>query len=376
MKIGIDARMINQSGIGRYIRGLISELQKLDHTNEYYLLLRQEEFDTVETKDNFRKVLADFKWYGIEEQIRMPKLLSSLNLDLVHLPHFNVPILYRGKFVVTIHDLIHQHFQMKRVTTHSRVFYRFKQFGYDRVFNIAINRSKKIITPSNFVKNLLNNDWNIDSNKMIVTPEAVEHSLENVFKRMTEDGSRLILKNLGIEKPYLFYLGNAHPHKNVEKLIQVFLNLSKRYKTLNLVLAGADHYFWQRIKDEVMVREDARNIIFTGFVTDTQAVAIYKNASMFVLPSLEEGFGIPILEAMACHCPVVSSNAASLPEVGGDAVLYFDPKNEKDMTDKIELVLNNKKLSQQLINKGLKRYIQFSWEKLARQTLEIYKTCE
>lgn len=351
--------MCNQSGIGRYIRNLINHLQLIDKKNEYLILHLKDDFDKLEYKDNFYKILADFRWYGASEQIKLPGLLKSLKPDLVHFPHFNVPVFYKGKFVVTIHDLIHQHFSMQRATTRGPLIYKLKQLGYKKVFQNALNKSQKILVPSDFVKKQLINDYQVTSQKIIVTPEAVDDKLCKIkaVKR--------------VDPPYIFYVGNAHPHKNVEGLIRAFRELKLKYAELSLVLSGNDHYFWQKIKSEFQ----QEGIIFTGHISDEELVGLYKNAKCFVMPSLEEGFGIPLLEAMACGCPVVSSNAGSLPEVGGDAALYFDPKESSDMIKKISQVLDNEKLRQQLIQKGLNKYKQFSWQKLAKETLEVYENC-
>ena len=134
MRIGIDARLYSQSGVGRYIRNLLAYLQTLDKANEYYIFHLQVDYDSLVYHTNFEKVLANFKWYGLTEQVKFPLLLNKYNLDLVHFPHFNVPIFFSGKFVVTIHDLIHQRFQMRRVTTHDPITYKLKQFGYKKVF--------------------------------------------------------------------------------------------------------------------------------------------------------------------------------------------------------------------------------------------------
>lgn len=360
MKIAIDARMYQQSGIGRYIRNLIEQLQKLDKQNEYLILLSKKDYDNLKFGQNFKKVLADIKWYGAAEQIKIPKILHKLNPDLVHFPHFNVPFLYQGKYIVTIHDLIHQHFQMRRSTRHDPFTYKIKQLGYKTIFKNAVLKAAKILVPSNYVKNLLVKEWRMEEKKIVVTPEAVDDKILTVVSKMST-----------IKSPYLFYVGNAHPHKNVEGLIRAFLKLKQIHKSLKLVLSGGDHYFWQRVKKEF----PDKDIIYTGFVTDEELVSLYKNAEAFVMPSFEEGFGIPLLEAMAVGCPVVSSNAGSLSEVGGAAALYFDPKNQADMVSKISKVLDSENLRKDLIKKGQKRVKNFSWEKLAKQTLEVYNQC-
>lgn len=342
MKIAIDARMYQEAGVGRYIRNLIENLKKIDKQNKYILFS------------------PDIKWYSIKEQIKLPGLLKSLKPDLVHFPHFNVPIFYKGKFVITIHDLIHQHFSMQRATTHGTLIYKIKQLGYKKVFENAIKKAERILVPSNFVKNQLINDWEIKGSKIVVTYEAVDDKILSI-------GNNLSLS----KEKYIFYVGNAHPHKNVEGLIKAFLKLKINFPKLKLVLAGHDHYFWQRIKKEYQDKD----IIYRGYVSDEELVTLYKNAGCFVMPSFEEGFGIPLLEAMALGCPVVSSNAGSLPEIGGDAAIYFDPHSEKDIITKISMVLEDEDLRKNLIKKGLKRYKKFSWKKMAKQTLEVYESC-
>ena len=366
MKIAIDARMYQESGIGRYIRNLIN---KLDGKNEYFILLSKNDFHNLTFNKNFKKILADFSWYGVTEQIKLPKLLNSLKVDLVHFPHFNVPIFlgrmpasfaYQGKFIVTIHDLIHQHFQMRRSTTLNPITYKIKQLAYGAIFRNAINKSLKILVPSNYVKDLLIKEWRVVEEKIVVTPEAVDDKLLAILPKVSK-----------IKSPYIFYVGNAHPHKNVEGLIKAFLVLQKKYQDLTLILSGSDHYFWQRIKKEFQ----QKNIIYTGAISDEELVTLYRNARCFVMPSFEEGFGIPLLEAMSCDCSVVSSNAGSLKEVGGDACLYFDPGDKEDMVNKIDKVLNDEGLRKDLIEKGQKRVKQFSWEKLAQSTMEVYQKC-
>ncbi len=178
------------------------------------------------------------------------------------------------------------------------------------------------------------------------------------------------MNHFEIKEPFIFYVGNAHPHKNVEGLITVFLKLVEKYPDLKLVLSGHDHYFWKRVKKE----NQHKNIIYTGFVTDEQLISLYKSAKAYIFPSFEEGFGLPLLEAMVCKSPVVSSNKGSLSEIGGDAALYFDPNREDDMYQKIDEILSSSVLRQQLIKKGDLRVAKFSFSKMAKETLKIYKS--
>ncbi len=371
MKIGIDARFYNESGVGRYIRNLIVNLKMLDKENQYSIFLLPKDFKQFANTKNFQGVCADFAWYGFAEQFNFPKLLNKFKLDLMHFPHFNVPIFYSGKFVVTIHDLIHQHHAMKRATTLNPLTFKIKQIGYRKVFKIAASKSQKILVPSKSVQQLLTREWNVASDKIVITPEAVDNKILEIANRMTKIEYEKILSKFKINNSYLFYVGNAHPHKNLESLIKAFLILQKNNPTLLLVLSGYDHYFWQRLKKE----HTHKNIIYTGFISDEQLVALYKGAQVYIMPSYEEGFGIPILEAFACFCPVISSKVGSLPEVGGDACLYFDPHNLDDLVEKITNVLKDQTLRKKMIAKGKNRMKLYSWEHLAKQTLEVYHKC-
>lgn len=372
MKIVIDARMINESGIGRYIRNLINELQKLDQQNDYYILHLKKDFNTFLYQSNFHKVLADFKWYTVTEQIKLPRILHNLKPDLVHFPHFNVPILYRGRFVVTIHDLIHQHQSLQKASTHGKLIFNAKKFGYKKVFETAVKKSERILVPSNFVKVQLTNEWKVKDEKIEVTPEAVDPDLIGIDFNSSRSRKNENLPD-NVRAPYIFYVGNAHPHKNIENLIKVFLILREDDNDLQLVLSGKENYFWKQIKKKY----SQKGIIYTDYVSDSQLVALYKNAKVYVEPSVEEGFGLPILEAMSLGCPVVSSNIGSLMEVGGPssgvAAIYFNPLSIEDMVEKISGILNSEKLRKKLISKGKERVKGFSWEKMAQQTLEVYK---
>ena len=188
------------------------------------------------------------------------------------------------------------------------------------------------------------------------------------FEEQKKDFLKLSAK-FGFKKPYLFYVGNAYPHKNIHQLIKAFTILKNDWSGLNLVLSGPESHFYKFLKQSTKIKE----VIFTGPVSDRELVVLYKNARAYVFPSLEEGFGIPLLEAMASGCPVVCSKAGSLPEVGGEAAFYFDPQDTEDMVLKIKRVLTDEKLRKELIRKGERRYKLFDWSKMAKQTLDIYK---
>lgn len=370
MRIGIDARLIDEKGLGRYIKNLLGQLQTLDHENEYLIFLLKKDYDRYQFSQNFHKIIADFRWYTVREQTEFPKILNKLNLDLLHVPHFNIPIFYRGRMIVTIHDLIHQHVDTAQSSTHNVLVYQLKKIAYKKVFKTAITKSKKVITVSNFVKKQLEDEWGVSASKIVVTSESVDEIFLKSLRDLTAQKTKNILEQYGIKQPFIFYVGNAHPHKNIDGLIQAFLILKEHSDDLQLVLAGDDSHFWPRLKNKFKQKD----IIYTGRVSDETLAVFYKNARCFVTASFEEGFGLPVLEAFSADCPVVSSNQGSLPEIGGDAAVYFDPLDTKEIVEKITKVLDDSSLRRDLIEKGRKRVKQFSWEKMAKETLEVYQS--
>lgn len=371
MRIGIDARFFGSvgKGLGRYTQKLIENLEKIDRQNEYFVFLRRENFEEYRPRHkNFQKVLADYPWYTFSEQLNMPRVLKRYKLDLAHFPHFNVPIFYGGKFVITIHDLILLHYPTTHGTTLSPFFYGLKFLAYRLTIGLAVWRAQKVITVSEFTKkDILEKYKNISASKVVVTYEACDKP-ENIVLVDAEE----ILRKYGIIKPYILYVGNAYPHKNLEKLARAFSQLKKKRNDLNLVLVGKEDYFYSRLKHLVKT-SGASGVIFADFVPDEDLTSVYQNAVLYVFPSLYEGFGLPPLEAMANGVPVASSSRASLPEILGPAARYFNPENPDEMARTIEEVLDSGELRRVLIKNGYAQIKKYDWERMAEETLEIYQ---
>jgi glycosyltransferase involved in cell wall biosynthesis len=376
MRIAIDARFYGPlgKGLGRYTQRLIENLEKVDFKNQYIIFLRKEGFSEYEPKNpNFKKVLADYPWYGPIEQIMMPLAIKKTKADLVHFPHFNVPIFYRGKFIVTIHDLILLQFPTKRATTLGPLLYKFKYWGYETVIRSAIKRAKKIITVSLCTKNNLIKHFNIDPEKIFAIYEAADTVETGQLKIPETD-----LSPFGIKKPYLLYVGNAYPHKNLEGLLKIFKKMKNEPNfNYQLVLVGKEDYFYNRLKKEAEEMDLVKtNIlspaIFFGFASQPILADLYRNASLYIFPSFVEGFGLPALEAMSYGLPVIASNSSCLPEILGEAALYFNPSNEKEFSDIIRLGLTNEILRKELIKNGHEQIKKYSWQKCAQETLITY----
>ncbi|MFH1509020.1 MAG: glycosyltransferase family 1 protein [bacterium] len=374
MKIGIDARFAGPmaKGLGRYTQRLIANLIEIDKNNEYVLFLNKENFNLFAESQRIKKVQANFRWYTLTEQIKLPRLLKKEKLDLVHFPHFNVPILYKQPFVVTLHDLIITHFPSRRATTLGPFFYFFKQLAYRYVTRSAVKRAKKVITVSNYSKAEIVKHFKIPDTKIAVTYEAADKKCLQV----NEEFISKTLNKFGIKKDYILYVGNAHPHKNLDRLIEAFKIICKKRNDLKLVLVGKKDYFYSRLEEESIKNHSAdfmKNVKFPGFVTDRELAALYRQASLYVFPSLYEGFGLPPIEAMTCGIPVISANTSCLPEILGEAADYFDPYKTEEMAQKIIDLIDDEEKKCDLINKGFSLIKKYSWHNLAEKTLDIYE---
>jgi len=372
MRIGIDARFFGSigKGLGRYTQKLIENLESIDRENHYFIFLRRENWDEYQPRSqNFTKVLADVPWYTLREQVQMPKIFKRCGLDLVHFPHFNVPVAYKGKFVVTIHDLILFRYPTRRASTLSAPAYFLKKKVYHRVIKSAIKNSEKIIAVSGHTKKDVLKNFKIDPNKILVTYEGVDAAEEPLLET-----PETVLQKYGIMKPYLLYVGNAYPHKNLDRLILAFKEVSKTHSGLHLVLAGKEDYFYKRLK-KFVATSLVSGIIFPGYIAENHLPTIYREAKLYVFPSLYEGFGLPPLEAMARNAPVASSNASCLPEILGNAAYFFDPRGISETADAIEKVITDNELRKKLIAAGQKQIKKYSWQKMAKETLAIYKSC-
>lgn len=371
MKIGIDARLYGtkHGGLGRYSENLIKYLEKIDSINQYFIFLQKSNFDDYQPQNkNFRKVLADFKVYSFKEQLLFPFLLKKYKLDLVHFTHFNAPIFYVGKFIVTIHDLIISHYADSRATTLNPIIYKIKVLFYRLTVRIVAKRSAKIITVSEYTKKDIIKLLHTDSAKIVVTYEGVDLPQESHI-----DCAKL-KSDLGIKKDFLLYVGSAYPHKNLEKLVLAFEDVTAQNKNLQLVLVGQKNYFYNRLEKSIKDKKLSNDILLTDYLSDDELACLYKTAKLYIFPSLIEGFGLPPLEAQSYGLPVLSSSATCLPEILGDSVLYFDPNNTTELAQLIINTINNQDILADLKIKGLDNLKRYSWGKCALETVKQYQS--
>lgn len=381
MRIGIDARFYGTlgKGLGRYTEKLIEHLEVVDQENEYIVFLRRENFAEYQPKNiRFKKVIAQYAWYGFAEQTVFVLLLYRMKLDLVHFPHFNVPLLYGKKFIVTIHDLILVHYPTVRNTTRFSFLYWCKFFVYRAVIASAIYRSERVITVSHFTKKDIVLQYPKSRGKISVTYEATDtycqfllpKEEEQLFARLGLCPLLTVDSNVSyrdIIQPYFLYVGNAYPHKNLSILFAV----ARAFPVYRLVLVGREDFFYTRLKKEA---EEAgiHNILFAGFLSDVELSAVYRFAGVYLFPSLYEGFGLPPLEAMARGTPVVSSDRGSLPEILGDAPRYFDPTSEVSLLSAIREVEGSRTLQSEMRDRGYRQVARYSFRTMAIETAFLY----
>ncbi len=380
MKIGIDCRLWNESGVGRYTRNLVRELSKIDKKNEYILFVLKKDESGIrnyELRKNWKIVRADIRWHTIAEQVLFPSILNKENLDLMHFTYFSVPVLYNRPFIVTIHDLILHHFPTGEASTLPYYFYAIKLFGYRNIIKFSARRAKKIITVSHATEKEIIDHLNIPKEKIIVAYEGVDKRIQN---------SEFRVQNNKIKNPYFLYVGNAYPHKNLVLMLEAFANAKGKMQSFNstqdknakLILVGKEDYFYQKLKMYVRKKGLENLVLLRGEVTDTELSKFYKNALALVMPSLMEGFGLPIVEAMANKCLVLASDIPAHREIAQGAAVYFDPINVLDLSNKLRDIFNDYNSYnsyKNYIRKGAIRTKIFSWEKMAKKTLELYESC-
>lgn len=363
MKIGIDARLINETGVGRYIRNLIAELGHVDTKNTYIVFLPSTAFETyVLPNVRWEKRVCDIHWHTVKEQMLMPKIFFRESLDLLHVPYFNAPIFYNKPYILTIHDLTILHVKTGKATTLPKPLYFLRRLGYQLILRIGIKRAAHIIAVSQSTKQDIVKSIGVEKEKISVTYEGIDTSISNIQSK----------KSI-IDGPYFLYVGNAYPHKNLEFLIKSFgiFCEQKEYKEYQLVLVGNNDFFYKRLKIWVSTLPYKKQITFFGAADDQQLASLYRSATSFVFPSLMEGFGLPALEAIVCGCPVICSDIPVFRELFGSIPEYIDPKNSLSLVAAFAAV--SKGIKKILTKEEQKMIASYTWEATANATKRIYE---
>jgi glycosyltransferase involved in cell wall biosynthesis len=359
-RIVIDARIL-VTGIGTYIFNLIASLKGKADGFTIRVLTWAKDAERMRPLCDEVKVV-DARIYTIREQFEIP--WAARGADLLHVPHYNAPLLYRGKLLVTIHDLIPITDATFKWTVPSNIYAR-------PMLNLVVRKAEHIVTNSEFTKNEIVEHLRVSPAKITAIHLGVS---PHFCRRDHQEGAARVAGALGLNRPYLLFVGNLMPHKNLKTLIRAFALLRARKALEQELLIVGDSRRWRtRFLSEPQKQGVAEVVRFVPHVGYEMLPWVYAAADLFILPSFIEGFGLPVLEAMACGTPVVCSRAASLPEVAGDAAEYFEPSSAEDLAAAIERVLNSRERQTELWQKGVERAKQFSWDECARRHGEVYR---
>jgi glycosyltransferase involved in cell wall biosynthesis len=369
--VAIDARRIRDFGIGTYIRSLVHALSNIDRENRYTLISGERDIRTLAgLPENFHSAVYSRNDNSALDHLTFPLLLDGIGPDLVHIPLNRVPLLLMRPYVVTVHDMANLLFEEHR----SRARMQLRRFRFRR----GLMRARRVIAVSEATKRDV-------ENMMGVRPERIRRVYNAPDPGFYENGEqnseakRRILERYQIQYPYLLYAGNVRRHKNIPRLVEAFAVLRGQlvehpvYKNLHLVLIGDTISQYPAVRQSVIKSRVEPLVRFLGFVPFETLRCFYESAAAFVFPSRYEGFGLPPLEAMACGAPVVTSNVSSLPEVVGDAAVLVNPENVFDIARGIREALLDQTLRDELIRRGRIQAARFSWDRTAREVLEIYR---
>ncbi len=370
-KIGIDARMFSDAftGIGRYnfelTKRLFEEKTFKEKSLEWVIFLNEPQYSQFDFPKNVKKVCVNAGHYSLAEQVKFCWLLYKEQCDLVHFSHFNLPLLYWRRFVVTIHDTTISFYPGKKMNAWWR------KLAYKLVIRHAVKAASHIITVSQHTKKDVIQLFGTASEKI----SAIHIAPSPEFRIIAEEDCAVVRDKFSLNSDFVLYTGNWREHKNLVGLIEAFAQLKAKpaFRDLQLVITGKEDPHYPEVKETIARLKLANDVKLVGLVEINDLIALFNAATIYVCPSFYEGFGLPPLEAMACGTPVAVSNAASLPEVCGSAAMYFDPHNIADMAAVLENLLQDKTKQASLRTQGLQQAHGFSWDETAHKTYEVYK---
>jgi glycosyltransferase involved in cell wall biosynthesis len=384
MKIGVDVTCwSNKRGYGRFTRELLRAIAELDRSNEYFFFIDQDSSKNADLPCTARRVVvstkevptaaaADGRRRNISDIWAMSRAVMCHRLDIFFFPtmYSFFPIFNRSKVVVTLHDMIANNYpELTFSNDRSKYFWKLKQ-------RAAIKQASLIATVSEYSKSQISSYFRIPASRLRVISEAADP----IFASVTTNSSEGILRKFGLSstEAYLLYVGGISPHKNLSTLIDGFKKIQAEYDAdVKLVLVG-DHKddpflsAYPSLKQQIERLGLDSHVVFTGFVPDDELVHLYSSAALLVFPSLDEGFGLPAVEAMSCGTPVAASNRGSLPEVLGEAGAYFDPLDPAAIAAVVGSLLKDAGKRGEMRNLGIARSSKFKWTRSAEQTLAIF----
>jgi glycosyltransferase involved in cell wall biosynthesis len=354
--IAIDVRWINASGIGTYISHVVPGIVNTLTSERFTLIGNPKDIEKLGISSSHRVqiIAASSKMYSLYEQVEMPRLIPA-DTRLYFSPHYPIPLLYRGKVLVTIHDVFHLAMPKLVGGIHKLLYAKL-------MFAQVCKKAAAIITVSRFTKSELQ--------QYLPAPLPPIHTIH-----LGVDASWFTVpeSNPIYPRPYLVFVGNIKPNKNLVSLIQAYISVLSVIPHDLVIVGKKSGFITTDSQVYKLASKHPDRIIFTDVLPDQDLKRYVKGATALIFPSLYEGFGLPPLEAMACACPVLSSDRASLPEVCGEAALYCDPENIEDIARQIVRIASDIPLQEELRAKGLVQAQRFVWSKCVDQTVEVIR---
>ncbi len=376
MKIGIEGQRlfrVKKHGMDMVALELIRNLQKIDKTNEYVIFVKPDEDTSIlEETNNFKIVTLDGGAYPFWEQIALPKAVKKYNCDILHCTSNTAPIFTDIPIVTTLHDIIYLEKTYLQILQSSATSYqKFGNVYRKLIVPKVMKKSKAVITVSNYEKNRISEFFQLkDTSKL----SAIYNGVGEYFKPITDVKELTRIKEkYNLPDKFFFFLGNTDPKKNTKGTLKAYSDfLKKTNSPIKLVMLDYDLTELKKLLEDIGDSKLIEKIILTGYVKNTDLPSIYSLCEIFLYPSLRESFGIPILEAMACGVPVITSNTSSMPEISGDAAYLVNPTKPEEITLAIEQILNKEEVKESLISKGLSQAGKFSWYAMAENVLALY----
>ncbi|MCP4723456.1 MAG: glycosyltransferase family 4 protein [bacterium] len=367
MKIGINTSFINlKSGIGTYVNNLVQNLQLIQNDNDqYFFFLSKDSY----CPENFNEKRNDVFKINIPqynsirkvlwEQLSMPGRIDKLKIDVFHSPAYISPVFLKASSIITFLDLTFVKFPE---TIH---FYK-KEF-YNLMFRKSVEKAVKIITISDFIKEELIDYYGCPEEKV----ETVHLGVSDLFKPCQDDEmKKRVLEKYRIDRPFFLFVGLMEPRKNLPSVLEAFSRINN--DDALFVIVGRKGWGYNDVQKTLENPELREKVLITDEISVEELKILYSASLAFIYLSLYEGFGLPVLEAMACGAPVVTSNSSALPEVAGDAALFADPENVEEISDAMKRIINDESLRKELSQKGFDNIKRFSWKKCAEETSLIY----
>ncbi|MFD0988920.1 glycosyltransferase family 4 protein [Mariniflexile jejuense] len=376
MKIGIEGQRLfrkKKHGMDMVALELIRNLQKIDHENEYYIFVKPDEDDSVlKETPNFKIIKLDGGSYPLWEQIALPKAAKKYGCDILHCTSNTAPFMCEMPLVTILHDIIYMESSyLKILKSSASPYQKFGNVYRKLVVPRIVKKSEKVITVSHFEKNRIADFFGMKGNSKL---DAIYNGVSEHFKIVNDTQElKRVKEKYNLPDKYFFFLGNTDPKKNTKGTLKAFSDFLKQSNAdFKLVMLDYDESELKKLLSEIDDPELINSIVLTGYVVNTDLPSIYAQCSIFLYPSLRESFGIPMLEAMGCGVPVITSNTSSMPEIAEDAAHIIDPFKPEEITQGIIKILEDEAYRTRLCEKGIERNKRFSWGNMAKDYLKLY----